>query len=50
MINLYHFIDSELQLGYNFTLDSIYINHANSILTNNPIYSEIEIQNMFVKY
>ena len=41
-INAYYFTDRSSQVGFNITLDNLYINHANSKLTAKPIYSEIE--------
>ena len=36
MINPYHFTDRALQVGFNITLDSDHITHANSKLTIKP--------------
>ena len=42
MINPYYFADKAIHIGLNITLDSRHCNHANSILTNKPKYSEIQ--------
>ena len=42
MTNPYYFTDRALQVGFNITVDSHHNNHANSILTIKPSYSEIQ--------
>ena len=44
MINPFYFIDRAVQVGFNISLDSPHINHANSVLSIKPNYSEIEIR------
>ena len=44
MINPYYFSDRALQVGFEITLDSLHISHANSILIFEPNYPEIEIR------
>ena len=42
MMNPYYFLDTALKVGFNITLDSQHINHANFILTIQPSCSEIQ--------
>ena len=48
MINPYYFTDRDLQIGFNINLDSHNINHANSILTITPNFSEFGIEIRYV--
>ena len=48
MLNPYCFTDRNLQVGFNITLDSHLINHANSKLTITPNYPEIGIEVCFI--
>ena len=44
MINLYCFTDRALQVGFNFTLGSHHINHANPEIFIKPNYPELGIE------
>ena len=43
-IHPYYFNDRTLQVGFNITWQSHHINHANSKITNKPIFSEFGIE------
>ena len=45
----YSFTDRALQVGFNITLVSHHINHANSILIIKPNYPEFGIEDRFFK-
>ena len=44
MLNPYYFTDRALKFGFNFTLESHHINHANSKLIVKPNYPEFGIE------
>ena len=44
MINPYNFIDENLKIGFKVNLESHNINHANSILTTIPVYTDLGIE------
>ena len=48
MINPYFFTDRNLRVGFNFTLESHHINHANSKLTITPNYPEFGIETRYI--
>ena len=47
MINPYYFTDRTLQVGFNITVKSPHINHANSKLTTEPKFSAIGIESRY---
>ena len=49
MINPYCFTDRNLKVGYNNTLESHHINHANSKSTTTPNYFEFGIEVRYIK-
>ena len=49
MINPYYFIDENLKIGFKINLESHNINHAISILTITPIFSEFGIEFRHIK-
>ena len=48
MITPYYFTDRNLNVGFNITLESRHINHANSKLTNTPNYPEFGIEVRYI--
>ena len=48
MINPYYFIDENLKSGFKINLESHKTNHANSILTITPIFSEFGIEFRYI--
>ena len=48
MINPSYFTDRVLQVGFNITLESHYINHANSELKITPSYHEFGIEVRYI--
>ena len=48
MINPYYFIDENLKNGFKINLESHNINHANSILTITPNFSEFGIEFRYI--
>ena len=48
MINPYYFIDENLKIGFKINLESHNINHANSILTITPNFSEFDIEFRYI--
>ena len=44
----YYFIDEKLKIGFEIILESHNINHANSILTNAPIFPEFGIEFRYI--
>ena len=44
MINPYYFTERNLEIGFNFTLESHHFNHANSKLIIKPNYPEFVIE------
>ena len=48
MINPYYFIDENLKIGFKINLESHNINHANSILTITPNFSEFGVQFRYI--
>ena len=49
IFNPYYFTDRALQIGFNITLDSHNINHANSKSTNKPSFPESGIETRYIK-
>ena len=47
-INPYNFLHQNLKIGFEINLDSHNIDHANSILTITPIFSEYVIETRYV--
>ena len=48
MINPYYFTDRVLQVGFNITLESHHINHANSKIFIEPNYLDFGIEIRYV--
>ena len=48
MIIPYYSIDENLKIGFKINLESHYINHANSILTITPNFSEFGIEFRYI--
>ena len=48
MINPYYFTDRNLKTGFKNNLDSHNINHANSLLTISPIYTDFGIESRYI--
>ena len=48
MTNQYYFLDENLEIGFKINLESHNINHANSILTTTPDYSEFGIEFRYI--
>ena len=48
MINPYYFIDENLKIGFNINLKSHNVNHASSILTITPTFSEFGIEFRYI--
>ena len=48
MINPYYFTDKNLKVGFNITLESHHINHANSKLTVRANYPEFGIEVRYI--
>ena len=48
MINPYYFTDKVVQVGFNITLESHHINHANSKIINKPNYPESGIEVRYI--
>ena len=48
MLNPYYFTDRALRVGFDTTLESHHINHANSKLIVKPNYSEFGIETIYV--
>ena len=48
MINPYYFTGRNLKVGFNITLESHHVNHANSKLTITPNYPELGIEVRYV--
>ena len=48
MINRYYFIDENLKIGFKINLESHNINHANSVLTITPNFSEFGIEFRYI--
>ena len=48
MLNPYYFTDRATQVGFNNTLDSHHINHANSKLTIKPNFPEFGIEFRYI--
>ena len=49
MINPYSFTDRKLKTGFKINLDSHSINHANSLITVTPNFSNIVIETRYLK-
>ena len=49
MINSYYFTDENLKIGFKINLESHNVNHANSILTITPKYTNFGIETMYTK-
>ena len=49
IFNPYYFTVRAVRVGFNITLDSYHINHANCILSIIPIFIEVGIENRYVK-
>ena len=47
-LNLYYSRDTELQIGFNPTLDSHHFNHTNSKLTFKPNFKDIGIERRYI--
>ena len=48
MINTYNFTGRNLKVGFNITLESHHVNHANSKLTITPNYPELGIEVRYI--